>query len=106
MRIRKEKIYLIVILVLKGKGPLVNPTSGSSEGGPAEDEVREKLNVLKILAKNIKFSILASDSPRHLHLPIPKGKSNPLLQNSPLVSRNLSGLNTSGSPHTGSMWRL
>ena len=33
---------------MKGKGPLVNPTSGSSEGGPAEDEVRENWNVLTI----------------------------------------------------------
>ena len=66
-------LYLSVTLVSKGYGPFVNPISGSRDGG--ESPTCENLKFLKILTKKRKFSILASDSPRHFRLPIPKGLS-------------------------------
>ena len=52
----------------------------------------ENLNFLKIFAKKRKFSILASDSPRHFLRPIPNGFNISLWQYFPWSSRNLSGL--------------
>ena len=88
--IMNRHLYKTVILVLNGWGPFVNPTSGSSEGSVSP--ALENLKVLKMLAKNRKFSILARDSPRHFLLPIPNGWSISLGLKNPSASRNRSGL--------------
>ena len=87
---RHQSIHLIVILVWKGKGPFVNPTSGSRDGG--ESPTQENLKFFKMFDRNRKFSILARVSPRHFLLPIPKGWSISLFSKLPSSFKNLSGL--------------
>ena len=86
----RQSIHLIVILVLKGKGPFVNPTSGSKDGGV--DPTQENLKFFKMLARKRKFDILAIGSPRHFLLPNPNGLSISSFLKCPLLSMNLSGL--------------
>nr|CAD7392259.1 unnamed protein product [Timema cristinae] len=59
---------------------------------------RLKENSCIRLAKKMKRLVRANDSPMHKRFPIPNGIIQSSLTNFPSVSRNLCGLNTSGSP--------
>nr|CAD7593449.1 unnamed protein product [Timema genevievae] len=67
-------------------------------GGKGSPFGRLKENSCIRLAKKMKRLVRANDSPMHKRFPMPNGIIQSSLMNFPSVSRNLCGLNTSGSP--------
>nr|CAD7454762.1 unnamed protein product [Timema tahoe] len=73
------------------------PSAVSCELSVSTKEAMELLYLTR-LAKKMKRLVRANDSPMHKRLPMPNGIIQSSLTNFPSVSRNLCGLNTSGSP--------